>query len=89
MKKILFILHLPPPVHGASTVGQYIHDSEIINSTFECYYLNLTLAKDLNDIGKGGIRKLKDFYRLLIQIRKLVKSLKPQICYVTPNAKGG
>lgn len=29
--KILFIMHMPPPVHGAAMVGQYIHDSEIIN----------------------------------------------------------
>ena len=27
---ILFILHMPPPVHGASMVGQYIHDSHVI-----------------------------------------------------------
>lgn len=82
-------MHMPPPVHGASMVGKYIHDSETINNTFECHYLNLTLAKDINDIGKGGIRKLKDFYKLLTQMRKQVKSIKPQLCYVTPNAKGG
>ena len=29
--KVLFILHMPPPVHGASMVGKYIHDSKIIN----------------------------------------------------------
>jgi len=86
---ILFILHMPPPVHGASMVGKYIHDSEVINDTFDCHYLNLSLAKDLNDIGKGGIRKLKEFYKLLVLIRKQVKSIKPQLCYVTPNAKGG
>ena len=28
--KILFIMHMPPPVHGAAMVGQYIHDSELI-----------------------------------------------------------
>lgn len=50
---ILFILHMPPPVHGASMVGKYIHDSHVINETFNCHYFNLTLARDLNDIGKG------------------------------------
>ena len=49
--KVLFILHMPPPVHGASMVGKYIHDSKIINNAFECHYLNLALAKDLDDIG--------------------------------------
>ena len=46
--KVLFILHMPPPVHGASMVGKYIHDSKIINNAFECHYLNLALAKDLD-----------------------------------------
>lgn len=87
--KILFILHLPPPVHGASMMGKYIHDSKVINEAFDCHYLNLTLAKDVNDIGKGGIRKLKDFYKQLTLIRKQVRLIKPQLCYVTPNAKGG
>lgn len=87
--KVLFILHMPPPVHGASMVGKYIHDSEIINNAFECHYLNLALAKDLDDIGKGGIRKLKEFYKQLKQIRKQTKLIVPQLCYVTPNAKGG
>ena len=47
MFKILFILHLPPPVHGASMMGKYLHDSKLINETFECKYINLTTAKSL------------------------------------------
>lgn len=56
--RVLFIMHMPPPVHGASMMGEYIYDSKVINEAFDCHYLNLTLAKDINDIGKGGIRKL-------------------------------
>lgn len=55
--RVLFIMHMPPPVHGASMMGEYIHDSKVINEAFDRHYLNLTSAKD-NDIGKGGIRKL-------------------------------
>ena len=33
--RILFILRLPPPVHGAAMVGKYIHDSKLINETFD------------------------------------------------------
>lgn len=86
---ILFILHMPPPVHGASMVGKYIHDSHVINETFNCHYFNLTLARDLNDIGKGGIKKLFDFIKQLICIWEVVRKVNPQLCYVTPNAKGG
>ena len=87
--RVLFILHLPPPVHGAAMMGKYIHDSRIINENIESGYINLTLAKDMQDIGKGGIRKLRDFIMLLLRIRKEVKRFKPVLCYVTPNAKGG
>lgn len=89
MNKIFFILHMPPPIHGAAMMGKYVHDSQIINQAFDCRYFNLTLAKNLQDIGKGGIRKLRDFIRQLRHIRQKVKTFRPTLCYVTPNAKGG
>ena len=87
--KILFIMHMPPPVHGAAMVGQYIHDSKLINGKFESHYINLTTAKNLQDIGKVGMRKLFDFFTLLKKIRRAVKKIKPQLVYVTSNACGG
>ena len=86
---VLFILHMPPPIHGASMMGKYIHDSKVVNETFDCHYINLTTAKNLEDIGKAGIRKLFKFFQLLVRICKEVKRLKPQLVYVTPNACGG
>lgn len=82
-------MHMPPPIHGAAMVGKYIHDSQIINNAFDCHYSNLTLAKDLKDIGKGGFRKLKDFCKQIKSIRKKIKLIKPHLCYITPNARGG
>lgn len=51
---ILFIMHMPPPVHGAAMVGKYIHDSRVIKEAFDCHYINLTTARDLADIGRVG-----------------------------------
>ena len=79
--RVLFIMHMPPPVHGASMMGEYIHDSKAINEAFDCHYLNLTLAKDINDIGKGGIRKLIVYLKKQIQIAITVKRIKSQLCY--------
>lgn len=80
---------MPPPVHGASMMGKYIHDSQVVNEAFNCHYINLTTAKNLVDIGKIGLRKLIQFVQLLNRIRKEVKKLKPQLVYITPNACGG
>lgn len=85
---IFFILHLPPPVHGAAMMGKYIHDSKVINDTFDCHYMNLTTAKDITDIGRVGIRKIKQFVKLLYTIHREVKLLNPSLVYVTPNSHG-
>lgn len=86
--KILFIMHMPPPVHGASMVGQYIHDSELINSSFDCHYVNLAVATRLDEIGKGGWNKVKGVLKKLMEVRKAVKTVKPDLVYITPNSAG-
>lgn len=62
---ILFILHMPPPIYGASMMGKYIHDSKLINETLDCHYINLTTAKNLSDIGKVGIKNYFILYSYL------------------------
>lgn len=86
--KILFIMHMPPPVHGASMVGQYIHDSELINSSFDCHYVNLAVATRLDEIGKRGWNKVKGVLKKLMEVRKAVKTVKPDLVYITPNSAG-
>ena len=86
--KILFIMHMPPPVHGASMVGQFIHDSELVNSSFDCHYVNLAVATRLEEIGKGGWHKAKGVLKKLMEVRKAVKSVKPNLVYITPNSAG-
>lgn len=87
--KILFILHLPPPVHGAAMVGKWIHESKKINEQYDCKYINLTAASSLADIGKFGFQKLFHFLELLMHIRREVKQFQPDLVYITPNASGG
>lgn len=55
----------------------------------DCHYINLTTAKNLQVIGKGGLKKLLKFLKLLGRIVENLKKLKPQLVYVTPNACGG
>lgn len=87
-QRILFILHLPPPVHGAAMMGKYIHDSCIINEAFVCKYINLTSAKTLQDIGKGGVMKYIKYLMLLCKVALKVITFRPQLVYVTPTACG-
>lgn len=43
----------------------------------------------MDDIGRLRIKKVFLLYQLLCQIRRTVKDLRPQLVYITPNAKGG
>ena len=69
-------------------MGQYIHSSEFINSEFNCYYINLATALGLEDIGRFKLKKVLFFWNLLKRISHSIKELKPDVVYITPNAKG-
>ena len=70
-------------------MGGFIKNSELINSEFECKYINLTIAQSLEDVGKGGLKKLKLFKRKLNEIKNSIKDFKPNWIYITPNSAGG
>lgn len=86
---ILFILHLPPPVHGAAMMGKYIKDSKLINENLTCTYINLSTAKNFTDISKFKFKKIFSLIKLVIKIFKQLKKEKSDFVYITPNAKGG
>lgn len=58
---ILFIVPLPPPVHGSAMMCQYIKDSRLINDTFHCDYVNLSTSRRMDEIGKRSVKKIFRF----------------------------
>ncbi len=87
--RILFLLHMPPPVHGAALVGKYIHDSRLVGEAFDCRYINMGLATSLEDIGRGGIGKYLRYLGIIARAVGEVVRYRPQMVYVTPTACGG
>lgn len=88
LPKVLFALHMPPPVHGAAMVGKYIHDSKIVNDAFECRFINIATASNLEDIGKLSKRKLTYVFSLIRKLKQTIAEFRPDIIYYTPNATG-
>ena len=86
--KILFIMHMPPPVHGAAMMGQYVHDSKLINEKFECHYINPSLSTSVANVGKVSIGKIFFMIKNIINIIRKVINIKPDLCYYTPTADG-
>jgi len=88
MKRVLFILHLPPPNHGASLVGNLIKTSTQINSAFSTRYINLSTSVTIEDIGRTSVRKGIKYLALILKVINGILVFKPDLCYITPSAKG-
>lgn len=86
--KILFILHLPPPHHGAAMVGKYIQDSKIINESFEADFIDLATNRILSQSGKGSLKKIATFAGIAKKVFAAVSKKKYDLCYMTLTAKG-
>lgn len=86
--KILFVLHYPPPLHGASMMGYYIMNSELINSNFECKFRNLSISSSVNNIGSFGVSKFLNYIKLLYKVFIDCLFFKPSLIYITLNSHG-
>ncbi|KAA6303738.1 MAG: N-acetyl-alpha-D-glucosaminyl L-malate synthase [Candidatus Ordinivivax streblomastigis] len=86
--KILFILQLPPPVHGSAMVGRYIKDSRLINETFTCRFVNSSLSRSMNEIGGNPIKKIERYLSILFQTIKALFVFRPDVCYFAATVKG-
>lgn len=87
-RRVLFVMHMPPPVHGSSVVGKNIHDSKIIRDAFECRYVNLMLASTLEDIGGWGLKKIVKYKQIVQNVRTQLNEFRPEVVYVTPTLRG-
>lgn len=85
--KILFVLHLPPPVHGAATVGLQIKNSKVVNETFDCKYINLGTSVTIEEIGKRRFVKLLRYVVILWKVLKAVLVHQPDLCYLSMTSK--
>ena len=56
--KILFLLHLPPPIHGASMMGKHLKDSDYLKENFNCYFINMSASNKVDEVGKLSVRKM-------------------------------
>lgn len=87
-KHILFITPLPPPVHGSAMVSQYIKDSELIQGEFECDFVNLSTSRRMDEIGKGGIKKLLRFVGSFFTLFYKLLTHRYDLCYLAITCYG-
>lgn len=86
--KIIFLLHLPPPVHGSSVVGLSIKESKIINKRFNCFYINLLASHNIEESGTVNLNKLLGFILTWFKILFSIIRNRPNLCYLALSTTG-
>jgi glycosyltransferase involved in cell wall biosynthesis len=89
MYKTLFILHYPPPIHGAAMMGQYIKNSQLINSQLQTKYINLSTSITVEEIGKNGLKKWLRYVNLLFKTFYFGLFWRPKLVYISLSSHGG
>ena len=82
-KKILFIVQLPPPIHGVGMVNSQLVNSEIITGNYELDIINFQFAKSLKGIAKISLTKLLKMVAYGFQIFRKVLFGRPDLVYFT------
>lgn len=85
--KLLCILHVPPPAHGASKVGEFIRSSDAINSAFECRYIPIRSSDTIGDIDKANLKKFYFVAELFVKIAWALIVFRPEKIYFTASVK--
>ncbi len=86
--KVLFIAPLPPPVHGSAMVSQYIKESRVVNEAFDCDFVNLSTSRSMEEIGKGGIKKLFRFVAAYFEVLWKLITHRYSLCYLAITCHG-
>ena len=87
-KNVLFILNLPPPIHGAAIMGNLIKNSKLIKQHINPQFINLTTSQTLSEIGKNSSFKTWTIIKLYLNVFKTLASKRFGLCYLTINSKG-
>lgn len=84
-KKILFLMHMPPPVHGAAVMGGLVRDCEAIRERFECRYVNYSISRSMDEIDRFSWKKIFVVAGLMWKVFRGTLRFRPDIAYVTPS----
>lgn len=87
--KILFILHLPEPIHGSSVVGKQIHDSSKINEVFDCRFINLSTSDNISNIGSVSFSKIYKYINILVKVFVALAFTNVKKVYIAPTVSRG
>jgi glycosyltransferase involved in cell wall biosynthesis len=86
--RILFVAPLPPPVHGSAVVSKQIMDSQLINDTFSCDWVNMSTSRRMDEVGKFALSKPFRLFASLSKLFWLLLTHRYDLCYLAITCHG-
>jgi len=86
--KILFLVQLPPPVHGSSLVNKIIVNNENVKSRYDIDIIEIQLAKNMEDLGNFSLMKIVNAFIIFFKLLKNVVLKKHELAYLTISPVG-
>jgi glycosyltransferase involved in cell wall biosynthesis len=88
LPKVLFLVQLPPPVHGSANISQQIVTSKRVTAAFQVMVLPLRFAHSMEDLGSLSISKILKAITLATRLVRTLLRFKPDVVYFTLSPKG-
>jgi len=81
--KILFIVQLPPPVHGVSVMNYHAVNNPLWNEQYDKKTIRLNFGQRLEDLGTITPGKLAGMFKVFLEICYTLVSFRPALIYFT------
>lgn len=81
--RILFIVQLPPPIHGVTVMNQYTVDNPGWQAKYDSKVLPLHFGQTLDDIGKITPLKMMHMIGFTFRLLRILIQFRPSLVYFT------
>ena len=86
--RILFIVQLPPPIHGASLRNRDIIESKLINDSFDIKIIPLRFSEKLENLSKFSFKKIIKTIIIIFKLKKELLFNRPNLVFFSFSPNG-
>jgi len=79
--RILYLVQLPPPIHGASEMNRMVVESEVVNAGFERRVIPLDFSSKLSQLQRFSLVKVVKAVAILFRLIYCLIAFRPRIVY--------
>lgn len=86
--RVLMLMQLPPPVHGAALRNLSLAESSILREALDIHVREVAFTRDLKEIGRFSLAKWVRFVALTCRLTTDMLRIRPDIVYFTLTPSG-